>query len=244
EYQDRRRAFEACLAMLDRVLVTSSEQASVFEKRVTNPLRLHFLQRSRATIRADKPRARTAAVRREGLTFVALNIVNPAKGYEILTSAFAALARDFPGIQLNLYGLRHAVFPGIRQFGPYDDSDLDSMIADADFGILPSIWPEAFGYVGPEMLSRGLPVIASNVGAMPDYVADGENGLLFDPSKPRALEDAIRKLIADPDLRRRVWEGAAGGQRRYITIEEHLDRLTGLYDEVMAEGAAPLVSKT
>lgn len=236
EYQQRRRDFEKFLAALDRVLVTSNEQAAVFETRVPGTLRMHFLQRSRATIRSDRPAPRTGPVRNEGFTFLALNIVNPAKGLALLEETFTNLAKDFPGTRLNLYGLEEGRTPGIRRFGPYDDSELDEMVAKADFGILPSIWPEAFGYVGPEMLSRGLPVIASNVGAMPDYVTDRENGLLFDPTQNGSLEAAIRGLLNDSKLRAGLWRGAATGTRRYLTLGEHLDGLTDLYSEVLEEG--------
>ena len=244
DYQDRRRAFEKCLAACDRVLVTSREQAGVFATRVPYPLALHFLQRSRATIRTPGIAPRTDTVRPDRLTFLALNIVNAAKGLELLEEAFAELSKEFPNARLHLYGLEPGAGAGIRRFGPYDDSQLDEIVAHADFGIIPSIWQEAFGYVGPEMLSRGLPVIASNTGGMRDYVVDGENGLLFAPAEPRALENAIRRLITDPALRRRLWDGAANGPRHYLTMDEHLDRLTALYNEVLAEVAPPAIAKT
>jgi glycosyltransferase involved in cell wall biosynthesis len=160
----------------------------------------------------------------------------------LLESAFASVSQTHPGVELHLYGPEGADSPGIRRFGKYDESDLDRIIATADFGILPSIWPEAYGYVGPEMLSRGLPVLASNIGAMPDYVTDGENGLLFDPAAPDGLEAAIRRLITEPGLSMRLWQQAATGERRYLTMSEHIDRLTEIYTEVVNERAE--VSKT
>jgi glycosyltransferase involved in cell wall biosynthesis len=235
EYQERRRAFERSLAACDRVLVTSREQSEVFASRVPHPLNLHFLQRSRATIRARGIAPRSGTVRPNRLTFLALNIVNAAKGLTLLEDAFSELSSAFPNVWLHLYGLEPGAAPGIRRFGPYNESQLDEIISHTDFGIIPSIWQEAFGYVGPEMLSRGLPVVASNTGGMRDYVVDGVNGLLFDPTEPRALENTIRRLIADPTLRHRLWDGAANGPRPYLTMDEHLDRLTALYEEVLAE---------
>jgi glycosyltransferase involved in cell wall biosynthesis len=243
EYQERRRAFERSLAACDRVLVTSREQSEVFANRVPHPLNLHFLQRSRATIRPRGIVPRTDTVRPNRLTFLALNIVNAAKGLTLLEDAFSELSRTFPNVWLHLYGLEPGAGAGMRRFGPYDESQLDDIVAHADFGIIPSIWKEAFGYVGPEMLSRGLPVVASNTGGMRDYVVDGVNGLLFDPTAPRALENTIRTLIADPILRHRLWDGAANGPRHYLTMDEHLDRLTTLYEQVLSE-ATPTSAAT
>jgi glycosyltransferase involved in cell wall biosynthesis len=90
------------------------------------------------------------------------------------------------------------------------------------------------------MLSRGLPVLASNIGAMPDYVTDGENGLLFDPAAPDGLEAAIRRLITEPGLSTRLWQQAANGERRFLTMNQHVDRLTELYTLVLNNRGAVL----
>ncbi len=57
-------------------------------------------------------------------------------------------------------------------------SELDSVLDDVDVGIVPSIWEEAYGFVGPEFLAKGIPVIANAIGGMPEYTRDGETGWL------------------------------------------------------------------
>ena len=234
-YTRRRLGFEDALAAVDRVLITSRAQEAIFRERSGGHWRLHFLQRSRSTIRLRPIDARKAAVIPGQLTFVALNIVNPAKGLALLEESFATLAADGVPVHLILYGLEPGTRPGIDCRGPYRDEDLDCILAEADFGILPSLWPEAFGYVGPEMLCRGLPVIASDRGAMPDYVRHESNGLLFDPKVPGALAEAIRRLANDSSLRQRLWTGAASGPRHFLTLEEHTDQLLALYRELLEE---------
>jgi glycosyltransferase involved in cell wall biosynthesis len=53
-----------------------------------------------------------------------------------------------------------------------------------------------------EAMSSGLPCIATAVGGVPEWVRDGENGLLIPPRDPAALADRILRLIRDPALRR------------------------------------------
>jgi glycosyltransferase involved in cell wall biosynthesis len=53
-----------------------------------------------------------------------------------------------------------------------------------------------------EAMSSGLPCIATAVGGVPEWVRDGENGLLIPPRDPAALADRILRLVRDPDLRR------------------------------------------
>lgn len=236
-YVERRRHFEILFRKFDVVLATSRAQERIFRDR-TSGWNVRFLQRSRKTIQARTPPQRKGPHDPDKLVFLALNIVNPAKGLTLLEEAFGAIHRDLPEVELHLYGLAEGAAPGICYHGPYDDSQLDGIIASADFGILPSIWPEAFGYVGPEMLSRGLPVVASDRGAMPDYVIHGMNGMLYDPSIPGALETCIRKLAQDASLRRRLWQGAAIGKRHYLTMAQHTEKLLEIYRDAISRASS------
>ena len=62
-----------------------------------------------------------------------------------------------------------------------------------------------------EAMAAGLPVIATRVGAVPDMIRHDVEGLLCAPGAPEELADAIERLLADPELRRRL--GAAGRRR-------------------------------
>ncbi|HUG10150.1 MAG TPA: glycosyltransferase [Opitutaceae bacterium] len=238
-YQVRRHEFVRHLLGFDTLLMTSLDQMRRFRKYFGDDVRLHLLPLSRTTFAATPPPPRTDTVNPGRTAFLALNIVNSAKGLALLEKTFAGIASSHPGAVLHLYGPSGADSPGIRRLGKYNDSDLDAIIASADFGIIPSIWPEAYGYVGPEMLSRGLPVIASNVGAMPDYVVDEANGLLFDPKSPGALLGTIRTLLDDGGLRARLWAGVAATPRSYLMMDEHLDQLLSLYKLLLVQPSVP-----
>ena len=74
--------------------------------------------------------------------------------------------------------------------------------------VAPSVGPEAFGIAIMEAMSVGRPVIASRTGGLIDLVADGESGLLVEPGNASALQHAIKQLLADPGLRRRMGDAA------------------------------------
>jgi glycosyltransferase involved in cell wall biosynthesis len=69
--------------------------------------------------------------------------------------------------------------------------------------VLPS-WTEGFPLVIPEAMAAGLPVIATAVGAIPDFVKDGEDGFLVAPRHPELLADRICRLLDDEGLRTRI----------------------------------------
>jgi glycosyltransferase involved in cell wall biosynthesis len=76
----------------------------------------------------------------------------------------------------------------------------------ADLAIVPSHW-ESFGISAAEAMASGLPVVASAVGGLTDYIVDGENGLLVPPRDPAALARAIDRVVSAPEIRARL--GAA-----------------------------------
>jgi glycosyltransferase involved in cell wall biosynthesis len=70
---------------------------------------------------------------------------------------------------------------------------------------------EGFGVVCLEAMAHARPVVASAVGGLRDLVVDGETGYLVEPGDRAALREALERLLADRDLRRRL--GAAGRER-------------------------------
>ncbi len=104
---------------------------------------------------------------------------------------------------------------------------------------VPSLWPEPFGIVGLEAMAHARPVVAFNVGGVPEWLADGETGWLVPPSDVAALADRIAALLADPV--RAAAMGAAGRARveREFSSPAHLVRLLAIYREA-ASGAEPV----
>lgn len=102
--------------------------------------------------------------------------------------------------------------PRVRFLGDLPDDELDRVYAQADIFALTSIdhghSVEGFGLVYLEAAAHDLPVVAHRVGGVAEAVVDGETGFLVPPHHPAALTEAFRRLIADPDLRRRM--GGAG----------------------------------
>ncbi len=101
---------------------------------------------------------------------------------------------------------------------------LSDLYASATVSVLPSVLrdfrgishehPELLGLVLLEAMWHSTPVVASNVGGVPEIVSDGKTGLLVDPGRPDLWRNALLKLLEDPTLACRM--GGAG--RR--TVEE------------------------
>jgi glycosyltransferase involved in cell wall biosynthesis len=70
---------------------------------------------------------------------------------------------------------------------------------------------EGYGVVAREAMAHGRPVVATNVGGLPEAVVDGETGLLVPPGDVSALRAALERLLGDAELRARL--GAAARDR-------------------------------
>lgn len=101
------------------------------------------------------------------------------------------------------------------------------------FGVMPSRWPEPFGTVVCEVMSRGKPVIGTKPGGHTDLIIDGRTGLLVPAGDVSALADAMRMLIEDEDKREQLGSNARAHALRF-TPEVSLPRIEQLYEEVVA----------
>ncbi len=112
-------------------------------------------------------------------------------------------------------------------------SDLPDLIAASDVLVHTSIGPEAFGMVVVEAMGAGTPVIGPDEGAIPSILRDGIDGLLYEPRNPRAMADAILRLVRSTGERARM---AASGRQRVLesySLSAQVGKLCEIYDRVL-----------
>ena len=118
---------------------------------------------------------------------------------------------------------KHIQFLGRR-------SDIDDLLSAADFFVLPSDI-EGLPMAILEAMAHGLPIVASNVGGIPEIIDDEREGLLFPAGDATALALAIRRLASDPFLRRRLGDAA----RQRVSAQFSLNAMVRKYDDVYAD---------
>lgn len=165
-----------------------------------------------------------------------------AKDYPTLFAAAATLRAEGREFSLSIVGdgdLRANVEANVARSGLNDTvrllgnrTDVGSLLQSSDAFVLSSR-REGLPVSVLEALATGLPVVATKVGAIPDVVNDGENGLLVPPGDPQALAAAIRRLLDDAPLRRLIGETA----RRLVVEQYSLDRMVDRYAEIYDSAA-------
>jgi glycosyltransferase involved in cell wall biosynthesis len=119
---------------------------------------------------------------------------------------------------------------GLSFLGP---QDVASVLPRWSIFVLPSR-QEAFPLATLEAMVVGLPVIASDVGGLPEQIVDGKTGILVPPADPHALARAILDLVGNPGLRRQLGEAARKHVAEFFTYERQAKGLDNAYREALA----------
>ena len=165
--------------------------------------------------------ARSTVAASQKVLFVGTNWQR--KGGSTLLAAFRRLRQKYPQAELEIVGCTPEIDePGVRVVGRVPREDLHRYFTQARLFALPTLL-EAFGIVFVEALHFGLPIIGTNIGAVPEMVADGVNGYVVPPGDANALGDALERLFADDALAARM--GAASCDRAAHFTWEHAGKL-------------------
>ncbi|MCX7661667.1 MAG: glycosyltransferase family 4 protein, partial [Candidatus Omnitrophica bacterium] len=98
--------------------------------------------------------------------------------------------------------------------------------------VLPSL-NEAVGLVLLEAQARGIPVVATRVGGIPEFVRDGENGILVPPRNVEKLTQAIKRLLKDKELREIMGKEGRNFVKDRFSPQITLERIRKLYKELL-----------
>ena len=160
----------------------------------------------------------------------------PSKGLHLLIDAFKGLPPE--KATLTIYGGRTlwtaAYYDQLRERaagsavdlrGPFEREDLPKILEDQDVTVLPSLCAESFSFVLREAHQLGMPVIASRIGALPEGIREGVDGLLFPPGDGEALRDCMLRFVREPALVNRMSAQAP----RLKSMGDHASELSDLY---------------
>lgn len=158
------------------------------------------------------------------------------KGLDILINAMKYLPNislKIIGTGLNSYVIKLKKLAksqkNISFYGYLPSHILEKMIADSKFIIVPSVWNEISPLTIYESFASAKPVIASNIGGIPELVKDGYNGILFEPGNVDDLADKIDILWSNPALCQKMGRNAREYVEKYHGPVEHYERLMKVY---------------
>jgi glycosyltransferase involved in cell wall biosynthesis len=174
----------------------------------------------------------------------------PYKGHRVMIEALAQVVRRHPSLKVVLFGdgperqaletlvvtlnLRpNVVFAGSRPDAP-------RYLHLFDFALLCSL-EEGLPNAVMEAMAAGIPVVASNVGGVPELVRDGEHGRLVPAQDPQALADAMTWLVEHPEERARLGRNAQVRMRTEFSSQTLVQRTQALYRQALGTSTRKVV---
>jgi glycosyltransferase involved in cell wall biosynthesis len=246
-YQARRDLAVERLNRVDALVAQSRRVAEIYAELGVHPDRLQVMQFTLRHLEDITPKEISRQAGR--VHFATLNgCASIQKGAEVVLGALERLDEAGLGERFKLTVLgyapdenrrRLATYPSAEYGGYYDPAELDEVLAPFDVGIVPSVWEEAYGYVGVEFLAKGIPVIGNARGGIVDYTRDAETGWVNRSANAAGLARIMAHIIQRPaqvaELNARI---RANRARIIRPIEDHYAEMEKLYESVLARTAA------
>ncbi len=120
----------------------------------------------------------------------------------------------------------------VRYVGPVDGAAKEALFEWAEVLVLPS-WHEGMPLSLLEAMAHGLTVVATSVGAIPEVVHSGINGILVPPHRPDELARAMADLNSRPDLRKLLGAAAKSTVERQFSLDRFKSGLAGIYRQLL-----------
>lgn len=166
------------------------------------------------------------------------------KGYMELIKAFSSIYKRHPEWTLTLCGsgeiktardlcIEYKCKDAVFFPGWISDDEKNQYLSYSSILCLPS-YAEGFPICILEAWSASVPVIATPVGAVPELLQDGVTGLFVRPADVKSLEDAIEKLIMEPEFRKTLSENAGYLAKTKLSEEVFISSLDRIYSSVVS----------
>jgi glycosyltransferase involved in cell wall biosynthesis len=187
----------------------------------------------------------------EPLVFTPARLTLPDKGVDYLltmlgqlqTSFRATVAGTGPAEQwLREKARQEGVGDRVHFAGWMSSAEIETLYSRARVVVCPSIWDEPFGLVGIEAMAHEKPVVAFDVGGIPEWLQNGVNGYLLPPKDTGAMAAAVDRLLDDELLARTIGRNGFELMSERFPRARHIEEFQGHL--MRAAGLPPVPSST
>lgn len=226
------------LSKADLILAVSTGVKRIFEeheiereKIVVNQLGVKFIDYAERKVRQFE---------RYPVRFGFLGHLGPSKGTHCIVEAAKKINPEKARFLFyggaddeTLYDFKNSTkdLANCSYMGRYDYKELNVVFSSFDILIIPSLWQETLGMTGLEAQAACIPLIASDIGGMNDYIRHGVNGLLFPPGDVDALTGCINNILENPSQVKTMSENAIKPK----TIKEDYETIISFYKNLVTD---------
>jgi len=200
------------------------------------------------------------SIKQRTLTYCLSNTFNvlyvgrlqPEKGVDYLILALSEIMSQTQNIMLHVVGVGPEE-PRLKKIlkelqlennvcfhGYIDEKDLCMLYESACVVVIPSVWMENNPLVAFEAMAYGIPIIASNIGGLPDIIEDGKDGFLV---RPRNSTDIVEKILLfkeNPETVSDFGNRLKVKVNTKFSLERYSDKMKKLYQEALNKSSKPM----
>lgn len=174
--------------------------------------------------------------------------INSQKGWQPLLEALRLLRSDYTLVvdgdgpdlsKMKERAVQLGIIGKIKFVGWQDSRSHEENYRRSSMAVVPSVWAEPFGMVGIEAFSHQKPVVAFEVGGIPDWLENGSSGFLIRPYDIKQMSEKIDELLSSPEKAKQM--GAKGRARveMEFTKEIYIKRLINIYETAVRQWQKP-----
>ncbi len=178
--------------------------------------------------------------------------IAPEKGLDILCEALKSLPMYFKATFAGGGIIENDIKRLVDRLGLRDKVDFVGWLSPAELSkaylestvvVVPSMWHEPFGLVGLEAMAHGRPVIAFNVGGIPDWLEHGETGFLAKQGDIEGLASRIRLILGDHGLAVKLGQNGKRIIKEKFNSKQNTRNLLSIYEQVLSKGHGEIINQ-
>lgn len=246
EFNARRTLNIKNLYQCDLILAMSERVASIFSY-YGNFENMKVLNLTLNHIKSIHPN-KISIHEKEKITFGLINAMGTKlKGKDLMLETFEMIANSAFKDKLKFIVLgdisdnTKAIikkYPFVEYKGRYQAQNLNFLLESLKIqvGILPSVWEEAYGYVGIEFIAKGIPIIGNNIGGILDYLKDEETGWLNHSCTANELFELITNVIDNPQNVEKINRNLLLNRGKYVKdMQYHFREMNKIYEDLIQQ---------
>ncbi|MDE6386348.1 MAG: glycosyltransferase family 4 protein [Lachnospiraceae bacterium] len=227
-----RKSVQKVLAMGDAFLVLGTMWKAFFGT---------IIGTDKITILPDAIRIPTTSEKQYGVRKILfLGRLCKAKGIGELLTVMPRLREKYPDVHLYLGGIwedevlkarAHSMKECVTDLGWVSGSAKQKLLQECDIFVMPSYF-EGQSVSILEAMAGACGIVASKTGGIPDMIIEEQTGIFAEPQDTKTLEEGLYRLLAEPELCRKLGENARRKVEEEFSIEDNIKKLLAVYEAV------------
>lgn len=232
-------------ARANKIIISSPEYVSFVSNTIMNIYEdYNFFEHSKKSVFPNVFEINVTEPKKEKTNKKTFDIIytgglRKIKGGQVLIKAFREIKNE--NIRLHMFGdcsdkeFFRKLAKGDKRiifYGLLPNEELQKFYETSDITVFPSICFESFGRVIIESFCAGVPVIGSNVGAIPEIIQEGYNGFLFEPGNVEQLKNKLEYVILHKEKLKEMSINCINTAKKY-SVENNIYKLEEIFKEAI-----------